>query len=368
MKALMRMHLVACLLSVLAMLAVSSGMAVATSVVFQAGGDRLVALQNNDGGWDWPLDDGDSNNISPKNTVGPIAMGLAQAYLQTGDADHLAGLQAAGSLLLGKTNNFSPSDGYLAAQLDCIFGDSTYTDHVEFNFYDKLAAGTYDRNGAGTLYDTAGYVNLINTARAGQGIANLAAWDIGMGLVGAASVGADTSAWIAGTKTEIDELDGDEYYDVIGLAGAIYGLARVDEAFDPTGGEHAAAGSLSDLALILASYQIAGGGFAWNSNYVIPDDGNETVQETAYAILALSEFDTATYLAEIQGAGDYLVSVQLPTGGWENWAGGGENNEVTGEALWGIKEASVPEPGTLFLLSSGLAGLVGYGKLRRKKK
>ena len=30
----------------------------------QAGGDRLTTLQNLDGGWDWPLDDGNPHNAS----------------------------------------------------------------------------------------------------------------------------------------------------------------------------------------------------------------------------------------------------------------------------------------------------------------
>ena len=84
----------------------------------QAGGDRLVALQNDDGGWDWPLDDGNPANVSPVNTLGPIAQGLAMAYGVTGDA----ALADAGALFLTKTTNFSPSDGYLAAKLDEIFG------------------------------------------------------------------------------------------------------------------------------------------------------------------------------------------------------------------------------------------------------
>ncbi|MDZ7318840.1 MAG: hypothetical protein ONB11_06775, partial [candidate division KSB1 bacterium] len=270
------------------------------------------------------------------NTVGPIAMGLAQAYFNTHDPDHRNALEDAGAFLLTKTNNFSPSDGYLAKALDDIFGGTTYTDHVINNFYGPLAAGTYNSNGAGTLYNTASYVQLIRDRRASQGFANLAAWDIGMGLVAAASVGASTSEWINGTKAEINELNGDDYYDVIGLAGAVYGLAFVNEDFDPTAGEHAAASSLADLAAILASYQISGGGFTWNSNYV--SSGNETNQETAYAILALNEFSRSTYLSNIQGATNYLISVQLSTGGWENYAGDtdGENNEITGEALWAI--------------------------------
>jgi hypothetical protein len=306
-----------------------------------SGGDRLVALQNDDGGWDWPLDNGDPTTSSPPNTIGPIGMGLAHAYLNTGDIDMLTALQNAGTFLLGKTNNFSPSDGYLAVQLDCVLGGSTYSDHLMTNYYGPLAAGTYDRNGAGTLYDTAGYVNMIRTARASQGIPNLAAWDIGMGLVAAAMIGADTAAWIAGVKAEIDELNGNSYYDVIGLAGAVYGLAIVGEDFDPTAGEHSSATSLADLAFILSGYQLATGGFTWNMYFLGEGEFNETIQETAYALLALNEFDRSTYLANITAAADYMRSVQLGSGGWENYVGSvsGENNEVTGEALWGISAA-----------------------------
>jgi hypothetical protein len=313
-------------------------MALTSLEVFQAGADRLAALQNDDGGWDWPLDDGNANNISPKNTVGPIGQGLALAYGFTGDPDHQAALADAGDLLLGKQYNFSPSDGYLAATLDEVFGVTTYTDHVKLYFYDPLANGTYDRNDADTNYDTPEYVNLIRTSRAGSQ-ANLAAWDIGMGLVGAAAVGADTSAWIAGVKAEIDELNSSGWYDVIGLAGAIYGLAYVGEDYDPLAGSHEAASSLADLGAILAGYQLQSAGFTWNSGYLGEGENNETVQETAYAILALEELDPITYFAAIHSAGAYLKNAQLATGGWESYLGAGENNEITGEALWGIYAA-----------------------------
>ncbi|MEE4195828.1 MAG: hypothetical protein V2J07_11570, partial [Anaerolineae bacterium] len=280
--------------------------------------------------------DGDPADASPVNTLGPIAMGLAMAYDQTADADHLAALTNAGALLLTKTNNFSPSDGYLAAKLDEVFGGTTYVDHVITYFYGPLAAGTYDRNGAGTLYDTEAYVNSIRSSRESSGIANLAAWDVGMGLVGAASAGADTLYWNIGVKSEIDELNSDEYYDVIGLAGAVFGLAFIDEDYDPVAGAHEAASTLAELAEILASYQITSGGFSWNANYVIPDDDNEAIQETAYAVLALNEVNHILYSEELRMAGDYILSVQLGTGGWENYPTGGENNEITGEALWAL--------------------------------
>jgi hypothetical protein len=201
-----------------------------------------------------------------------------------------------------------------------------------------LAEGTYDRLGLGTTYDTASYVNRIRTTRSGSQ-ANLAAWDIGMGLVGASMVGADTSDWIAGLKAEIDELDSNNYYDVIGLAGAVYGLAYVGEEFDPQIGSHSTASNLADLGMNLAGYQLPSGGFTWNAPFL--GAGNESNQETAYAILAMEKLNRGMYLSAIQSAADYLESVQLGTGGWDGYVGDpyGENNELSGEALWGIYAA-----------------------------
>jgi len=322
------------------------------------GGARLGDLQNNDGGWDWPLNDGNPANASPLNTVGPIAMGLSRAYWNAGGPSFLAALADAGGLLLSKTNNFSPSDGYLAVMLDSLFDGTTYRDHVQACFYGPLAAGTYNRNGLGTLYSTASYVELVRSARAGT---NLAEWDIGMGLVGALACGAtDATAWINGIKAELNEHDSDAWWDVIGLAGAVYGLARAGVELDPTSGDLAAASNLRDLANVLAGYQINGGGFSWNANYLTPGQGNETTQETAYAILALSEFERMGFLSAIQGAVAWLVSSQIGTGGWENYVGDpdGENNELTGEALWGIHAVHVDR---VWVSPSGNDAGFGYG-------
>ncbi len=328
---------------------------------FQSGGDRLTTLQNSDGGWGWPL-----TGASALNTLSPIAMGLGKAYDHTGDADHLAALQKAGALLLTKDGNFSPSDGYLAAELDAKFGVTTYTDYVKAHFYDLLAAGTYQRLGSScygcpdsTLYDTARYVDLIRSSRTAQGIGNLGAWDVGMGLVGAEMIGvdsADLNIWIAGTEAALNQVDGTQYYDVIGLSGGLYGLALAGAEFDPTSGQYASAWNLDGLGAILESYQLSTGGFTWNSQYQNEGEGNETNQETAYAVLALNALNRQEFLPSIVWGGDYLDSVQLGTGGWDDFPGdpSGENNELTGEALWAL-HAAFPV-GDVWVCPSGNCG------------
>ena len=344
----------------------SSNVMASVLTTMDSGGDRLVAMQYSNGAWGWPL----TSPPTYSNIHGPIAMGLAKAYEATGDAGQYTALSNAGAYFLTKKEgngtvadkgSFSASDGYLAYELDTIFGGTTYTDYIKAEFYDKLAAGTYTR--AGVDYSTATYVGLIQASRAGT---NMAAWDIGMGLAAAALVGADTTAWIAGTEAEINELNVSQYYDVLGLAGAIYGLSTAGVAFDPTAGAYAAAGSLQDLGTSLASYQLSTGGFTWSPGAMDEGMDNETIQETAYSILALNSL--LGFNTQVDNAANYLITAQLGTGGWENSSGSGENNEVTGEALWAISDANpVPEPSTLLLLGVGLAGLVGFGRKQFKK-
>jgi hypothetical protein len=319
--------------------------------VYQTGGDRLTALQNNDGAWDWPLTDNNPATGSASNTLAPTVMGLAKAYKQTGNASYLTALTKAGNFLLSKSN-FAAVDGYMAVELDSVFGVTTYSNHVKTNFYDKLANGTYYRTKDSTYYNTSDYAAMIRNNRAGSQ-ANMGAWDIGMALYAAKMIGADIKPWVAAAQAEIDELNTDNNYDVIGLTGAILGLAAAGEDYDPTAGSFASASNISNLADMLAALQISNGAFTWNANYVSVT--NESVQETAYAILALQA--VGGYDSEIAAAQNYLTSVQLATGGWENYGGDGENNELTAEALWAI-----PEPTTLCILAIG--SLVA---LRRKK-
>ncbi len=364
----MKKLLVFCAVAIFILVFISSARAVDTQVL-QDGADRLTATQNTDGGWDWPLDDGDPSTGSAQNTIGPIGMGLAQAYYSTGDPDHLAALETLGTFLLAKVNTFSAQDAYMAAELDNIFGGTTYIDHMKTYFYDQLDAGTYDQKGLGVTYTTQGYIDYIRQRRVDQGIANLTAWDMGMALVGVVAAGGiDPAPWIAATEAEVEEIVFPGDYDVLGLAGAVYGLSCVP---NPTL-------DLSALADQLTGYQIEDGGFALESSNLVA--GGESIQETAYALIALNRVNRVLYFSQISNASLWLETMQLLTGGWGGDSGGidDENNEVTGEALWALQESqtSVAIGGCfihtaadstttalnmklVILLSSFLVGLVG---------
>jgi collagen type VII alpha len=300
-------------------------------VAIQKGGDRLSAVQVSDGGFAWPLTGGSAQNI-----IAPTAMGLAQAYLQTASPTQRLAVQNAGAFLLAKTNTFAVSDGYLAAQLDRILGGSIYRDYIKANFYDKLSAGTYMVNTFGTVtgpYNLAGFLAFRHNYRAG-GQSNVAAWDIGISVVSASAVGVDTAPWLAQLQTEINALDAAKANDILGLAGAVYGLATTGTNFVPSAGEFAGAAGIKGLADRLAAFQVNGTTF---SKVSVPQDND--FQTTAYAVLALNQADRYSYLGNILSAADFMSASQLPTGGWEMSTGSGEYNEATGEVLWAITAA-----------------------------
>ena len=308
------------------------------------GGDRLVEQQKEDGGWEWPLDSLDPNNdIGDAETFGVTTLGLAQAYRRTGDANMLAALERAKGFLLGKTDDFTVSDGLAAVELDSILDDSNCMEYVRENFYDKLAAETYYVVDTNTTYDTNSYVQSLRDKRVAEGIPNLAAWDMGFGLYSAHAIGSDTTHWLAGLKSEIDELNRNMPYDVLGLAGAVLGLGASGEDYDPQAGAQASASSVTDLADALAENQLPTGGFTWYWMFR-EENLDESLKETSYGIIALAKLDHESYLTVINDAVNYLQNVQLLTGGWENYTYSGENNEITGESLRGLSVV-LPIPG-----------------------
>ncbi len=333
----------------------------AAIAALQTGANRLVALQNDDGGWGWPL-----TGASLEDTLGPTGMGLAQAYLHTNEASHLDALQKVGDKLLSKTT-FNTHDGYLAAQLDQIFGVTIYSNYVNTNFYNKLAQGNYSFDN--DLYSTYQYITYLNSTRTGETV-NLAGWDIGMGLLSAKSCeisSEELGYWIAYTQMALENFS--DYsgssplkYIPQGLAGALLGLTASGIINDPEYPEYSIEGgifagkTLVDLFDVLAGYQLASGGIA-----VHPDIGTESVQATAYAILAWNAYDREKYLNQIQLAANYLISAQEGTGGWGETNEGlfEENNEISAEVLWAISIAYPKPVLELWVCESGDCGHPG---------
>lgn len=310
------------------------------------GSRRLAELQNTDGGWDWPLNDGNPLTGSDSESLGSIGLGMACAYNRTGNPDLRLALFGAGQKLLLKTNDFYANEGAFAAALDKIFRTTAYSTHVRTAFYDKLTAGTY-YDAVTDTHDmtTAMYIQAKRDLYISQ--PNGAAWELGLSLYDAWSVGAPTALWADAVKTSLEQIVLGEEYDVLGLAGALYGLASAGIEFDPQSGPFAAANNLQGLADILASYQIpSSGGFPFKYDEV--GGGAEFIQETAYAARALNAVDRARFFTAIQRADAYIVSVQLATGGWINFNGDlvGERNAVTADALTAL-EMTMPKSGDL---------------------
>jgi hypothetical protein len=271
------------------------------------------------------------------------------------------------STFLQTQQQFRLWDGMLAQALDRVQGGTANSDFVRANFYDPLRNGTYTHRFGSTTYtdlDTTEFINLLFANRASRGELNLAAWDLGFGIVSAQGlIPGEEQIWIDATKFAVDQLQVGQY-DVIGLAGGIFGLASAGETFDPTTGFAAGTDSLSEMADLLLSFQLANGGVVYQSDQPLdPDFVN--IQETAYTILALDALDRGLYTDNIHRAAGYLYDAQLATGGWRNWSGDLENNEITGEALWGLAVA-VPEPSTWALLT--LAAGAGYVAIRRRRQ
>jgi len=337
-----------CILIITCLILAGGGQGLASSV-FQTGGDRLVETQLSDGGWGWL---GGSN--SKWDVIGRAGIGLAEAYQQTSDADQLDALSDASGYLQSQTY-LTVWNGLFAAELDQILSTTANVAYVNTNFYDKLAAGTYLHENANT-YDTDGWLSYIG------GFGNLSGLYLGTDLISASRCGVNTTKWVNAVKGHIETMVEGNPDDVLGLAGAIFGLAFVGEDVDPTSGDYAAADSLADLAAILAGYQNSSGAFPYRSDKKNVA-GSDQVEETAYAVLALNEVNRPGYLSDMTDAVDYINGVQLLTDGWENFTGSGENDSITSEALW-ANAAYVPEPASAILLLLGFSGLL-WRRVRR---
>lgn len=314
-----------------------------------AAADHIVSQQCPLGGYCWPH--GSSCCPSgPNNITGPIALGLLHANSLVANPAHLAAAQLGGDYDVtfqygNGESRFGAFAPYFLWQLSLATGDNTYADHAAQDFFDELTAATYSPSD----YDTLGWIGAVEAGRTGTWV-NLRPWEFHNLIPTAAAIGNAgqagqfETALLNGLNTLDNTAPASVYSDIIGLAGGVRGLSFAGTttftAISAT--NHALINGISnleDLANVLAGLQNGDGSWYWHSDLSLlggATEGDKDTQTTAYAILALLEADplvTADYSANIAAGREWLRTMQLASGAFASYPGGGENIEIEGEAL-----------------------------------
>ncbi len=343
------------------------------------GGNWLMTEQDTsggslDGGFPWT-----SGGTIFSNTQGATALGMVRAYERTGNASFLNSAVEAGDFIVGGygglssgtwTNGdprFATHDLLFLEALSVASGDNQYSNYAQTWFWDKLATSSYGNSNL----DAAGYGSGVVTNRTGQGLVELAPWDLSKTAIAAHEAG-ETSIrddLMDNILTALESTTvGDTDFDLHGLAGGIWASIVTGEDLDPTAGRYASSDSTQDLIDELLNYQSVNGGFVFNSTADVNDGSNASTQVTAFALLALNAADPVTYASEIDDALTYLANVQQGDGqilvapGASPTSAGGV--EVHGEALEAYS-VSIPEPSALIVFP--LVGAVAVLRRRNRK-
>ena len=308
------------------------------------GAEHILDQQCHNGGFGWPHAD---CSATFHNITGPILFGSLGTFFHTRNDSYLVGPVNGGVFDLtyeysngeSRFGSFTPMFLYVLSRASW---NTTFSAHVTTELFDELYAGTYGPDD----FDTAGWIASIETGRSGTWI-NLRPWEF-QALINVASIlgqpGQDAlfeQGVLDGLNT-LDNSDPDNVYsDIIGLAGAVRGLATARSYSFPAIVAPLHPGidgidNLEDLAAYLASLQNPDGSWYWHSNLAAPGVGDEDVQTSAYALLALIDVNIMTaadYQPATESARDWILSMQLPDGGFPEYPGGEENTEVEGEAV-----------------------------------
>lgn len=271
--------------------------------VIRKAADRLVATQNNDGGWDWSLD-ADPTNASANNTIGVTAMGTLEGYVITGKVEHKNAAINAYNLIQSWSSDSSwrirgPDISFLV-KLSEIQGNSAYADLARAEYLEALS-----KNGG-----TSGLVSLIKSKR--TSLPALIPWDINLYVKGALALNkkypgegfdADARAMteetynsIYGASPDVDLSNTTQDYFLSIHTGAA-------ESFALTGLHSDKKESL--LADLLSRRESQG---LFLDNY-----GDKDFQTTAYAIMSLLSGNNRS--GSIKSA-EYLRDSQESNGGW----------------------------------------------------
>ncbi len=324
------------------------------------GAIHLLVEQCDDGGWAWS-DHGTCTAASAENTIAPIVDGLLVAHETSGlgiikDA-------ALDATVYGLSSEFGSGEARLWSQsalhlwrIWALTGDDTYRNFVVDNYYEKFLTGSYRPDVGGQDIDdfiaasrkvTTAYVNLRSWEFAPQALAaerycyQAFSDKFRDGIINALNDLTNVSTFTS---------DGNTYYkpyDVLGVAGAVLGLARinyVDNFPAPVNAPNHdlvdGIANLEELADYLVGLQNPDGSFYDKTGLALDNDGPNPVghtQTTAYAVLAMikaqERFPNKNYLTAIESAKDWLTSIQDADGGFPSYPGGPKNSEVEAEAI-----------------------------------
>ena len=298
-------------------------------------GDWMVSRQLPNGAY--PFSDADPfvvPNVQAISGLATLSAYQATCALGACDTDFLDASILTGDFLInGGFGNFSPNTGFprirnfdplFLVRLSNISGDPQYAQFLETNFWDRLENGIY---GPTNDWDIDDFIADLIAQRGASAATSevVAAWDFGFLAAAAAEAGITQfdQAIIDGTRTALGfgpdatTVLGTSGFDVMGLTGAIWVAAVTGANVAPTTGAWASANNNIGLINLLLAQQSSEGGFlqstaAGNNPVVVT---NTVSQTTAFAVLALAEFDGETYFSRINSGLNALVNVfQEPSG------------------------------------------------------
>ena len=297
---------------------------------------RLLATQNADGGWEWANPDTNPSDTSPDNTLGVTAQGMLDAYKHLGltrllDASIVTydGMVVRALDPLSDTHRIRGPDIPFLVELSEVTGVSTYADFAKDRYESAVA-----EFGGGTA---TGFAEFFRDDEIDQSLPALISWDINHNTQGALALDryfpgegyfaeAVEMAEVLYDSLYVDRVD----FDLTNPAQTYYWFSVTGalEAFATTGTHPT---EVVDLTVrLLGSQSSSDGGFISGPTW------QETIQPTAYAIMALTEVGGQD--RAVVSAINYLVGTQELNGGWleANWGGGTECTEISSEVVQAI--------------------------------
>jgi len=319
-----------------------------------AAADRLVETQNTDGGFDWVFDDNPASD-SATNCLGITAMGILKAHELEDKATYETALaKAYGYAKVNTARYVYPDVTYLVWLADAAAADASLLDAIiaevpgttiqdirtlaESIWTTRMAGGPYGTDGLGL--DAAGRAVKELEARATAGYGGLGFWDLEAAVKAALALGLDADAQaIAGVMYANLQSGAPYYFDITDTSTICYVLALSGtiEAFLEVGVYPTMARTMTDQ---LIAFQDEAG--YWDE--VAAPMWYESVQSTAYAVMALVAQDDPDALVAAQSGSDWLVGRQTVDGGWNPIEKDYfvENLEVNSEVAWALATAEAP--------------------------